>query len=194
MMICGDGTLQYIGIGQDGGETARKRSKPFFVVDEDPVFDKPMKTGDGWLLVSHEGLAYEITVNRDKMNISDPWSLLSDEDKEEKWRPGGSQPFTVHRDSNLLYVLMHQGDVDTHYENGTEAWVFDLERKRRVGRIAFENEVSHILSSQEEKPKLYVFDDERKLLIYDGRLFRHLRTIEEPGPGPGLLQTLAHHD
>jgi len=194
MMICGDGTLQYIEIGQDGKETTRKRSKPFFVVDKDPVFDKPMKTADGWLLISHEGLAYEVSVDKGRMKISDPWSMLSDEDKEEEWRPGGSQPFTVHRNSNLLYVLMHQGGIDTHYENGTEVWVFDLERRKRAGKLSFENEVSHILSSQEEEPKLYVFDEDRKLQIYDGRLFRHLRTIEKPGPGPGLLQTLAHHD
>jgi methylamine dehydrogenase heavy chain len=194
MMICGDGSLQYIGLDPDGSETSRERSKPFFVVDEDPVFDKPMKLGAGWLLISHEGLAYPIDMNKNRFNISDSWSLLSDEDKEEKWRPGGAQPFSVHHGSNLLYVLMHQGEVDTHSENGTEVWVYDIERRKRTGKMTLENEVSHILSSQEENPRLYVIDEEMKLQIYDGHTFRHLRTIEEPGPHPGLLQTLARHD
>jgi methylamine dehydrogenase heavy chain len=194
MMICGDGTLQYIGIGEDGKETVRERSKSFFSVDSDPVFDKPMKTGEGWLLISHSGRAFEVRVDKGRMKISEPWSLLSDEDKEENWRPGGPQPFTVHRNSNLLYVLMHQGGVDTHHDNGTEVWIYSLANRKRVGKFEFEEEVSHILSSQEDHPKLYVFNKEHKLLIYDGRLFRLLRTIEEPGPGPGLLQTLAHHD
>jgi len=194
MMICGDGTLQYIEIDPDGKETARERSESFFSVDSDPVFDKPMKTGEGWLLISHSGRAFEVKVDGDRMKISDPWSLLSDEEKDEKWRPGGSQPFTVHRDSNLLYVLMHQGEVDTHHENGTQVWVYNLATRRRVGKLDFEKEVSHILSSQEDQPKLYVFNEEQKLQIYDGRLFRLLRTIEEPGGAPGLLQTLARHD
>ena len=194
MMICGDGSLQYIELDPDGSETARERSKPFFVVDEDPVFAHPLKLSEDWLLISHEGLVYQVDMNKSRFDISDSWSLLSAEDKQEKWRPGGAQPFTVHRGSNLLYVLMHQGEVDTHSENGTEVWVFDIERKNRVGKISFENEVSHILSSQEESPKLYVIDEEMKLQIYDGHLFRHLRTIEEPGPNPGLLQILARHD
>ena len=200
MMMCGDGTLQYIRIDSDGAEVTRERSKPFFVVDEDPVIDKPMRTAEGWSMISYEGLAYQVVVEKGKMKISEPWSLLSEDDKAEKWRPGGDQPFAVHRASGLLYVLMHQGGADTHYEPGTEIWVFDLERKKRVGKLSMgsdENEgntASHILVSQESEPTLYVFDKERKLRIYDGILFRHLRTIEQTGPGPGLLQLLAQDD
>ena len=196
MMICGDGGLQYLELDGDGKETRRERSKSFFVVDEDPVFDRPMQTTDGWLLISHSGLAYTVDPNGGKMKISKPWSLLTEEDRAEKWRPGGDQPFTVLRANNLLYMLVHQGGVDTHYEPGTAIWVYDLQRKRRVGKIEFEEDhkASHILVSQESEPKLYVFGKESKLRIYDAHLLRHLRTIENPGPGPGLLQTLAHYD
>jgi methylamine dehydrogenase heavy chain len=134
------------------------------------------------------------------MNISKPWSLLSDEDKEDKWRPGGDQPFAVHRELGLLYVLMHQGGADTHYQPGSEIWVYDIEKKRRVDKLSIggdENEgntASHILVSQEAHPKLYFYDKEKQLQIYDGIQLRHLRTIEEPGRGPGLLQILAKDD
>lgn len=200
MMMCGDGTLQYIGINQDGVEVTRERSKPFFVVDEDPVIDKPMRTTEGWAMISYAGLAYQVVVDKGKMNISKPWSLLSEKDKEDKWRPGGDQPFAIHRESGLLYVLMHQGEADTHYEAGSEIWVYNLEQKRRVGKLAIasdENEgntASHILVSQEAKPTLYIYDKKKQLQIYDGILLRHLRTIEEPGRGPGLLQILAQDD
>jgi methylamine dehydrogenase heavy chain len=200
MMMCGDGTLQYIGISPDGGEVARERSKPFFSVDKDPVIDKPMRIADGWVMISYEGLAYQVVVDKGKMDISKPWSLLSDEDKEDKWRPGGDQPFAVHRESGLLYVLMHQGGADTHYQAGSEIWIYDLEKKKRVGKLAIgsdENEgntASHILVSQEAQPKLYFFDKGKHLQIYDGILLRHLRTIEEPGRGPGILQILAKDD
>jgi methylamine dehydrogenase heavy chain len=197
MMMCGDGTLQYIEIGPDGQEVDRERSKPFFNVDEDPVFDKPMKTRDGWAMVSFAGLEYEVVNQAGRMAISKPWSLLTDEDREDNWRPGGDQPFAISRELNLMYVLMHQGEADTHHEPGTEIWVFDLERRKRVGRLPLGGEgttASHILSSRESQPKLYVFDSRRNLQIYDGLLLRHLRTIERPGRGPGVLQLLTYDD
>ncbi len=194
MMICGDGRLQLIELDQNGAESNRVRTDSFFVVEEDPVYDKPVRTDDGWVLISHEGLVYEVAVDGRRIDVDDPWSLLTDEDKEQKWRPGGRQPFAVHRNSTLLYALMHQGEVDTHHEPGTELWVVDLARKSRAARLPLEVAVTHVLSSQEEEPKLYLFDEENKLHIYDGHRLRHLRTIEEPGPGPGLLQTLSHYD
>jgi methylamine dehydrogenase heavy chain len=196
MMICGDGGLQYLELDEDGNEVRRERSKSFFVVDEDPVFDKPLQTADDWLLISHSGLAYTVDPNGGKMKVSKPWSLLSEEDRKEEWRPGGDQPFSVQRDRNLLYMLVHQGGVDTHHEPGTAIWVIDLQRQRRIGKIEFEGDTkaSHILVSQEDDPKLYVYGNESKLQIYDALLLRHLRTIDQPGPGPGLLQSLAQYD
>lgn len=194
MMICGDGTLQYIELGPDGKETARERSKAFFSVEEDAVFDKPVRTDSGWLLISFSGQAYEVTVNGGRMDVSSPWALLTEEDVEENWRPGGSQPFTLHRASGLLYVLMHQGGVDTHHDPGTQAWVFDLQTRQRVARLDFETPASHILSSQEQHPRLVAINDDKKVRTYDGIRLRHLLTIDEPGPAPSLLQTLTQHD
>ena len=194
LMICGDGRLQLITLDENGKEASRNRTEPFFVVEEDPVYDKPVETETGWLLVSHEGMAYDVSVSGTRINVSRPWSLLTDEDKDQEWRPGGAQLFTVHRGSSLLYALMHQGQVNTHHEPGTEIWVFDTERKKRVGRLTLEVAATHLLSSQESSPKLYVFDEDNKLGIYDGHTLKLLRTIENPGPGPGLLQLLARHD
>ena len=194
MMICGDGTLQYIELDANGAEAARERSKAFFSVEEDAVFDKPVLTDRGWLLISFKGLVYEVTVSGRRMDIAKPWSLVSDEDSSENWRPGGSQPFTLHRATGLLYVLMHQGDADTHHDPGAEAWVFDLQRHQRVARMNFESPASHLLASQEERPRLVAINEDRKVRTYDGLRLRHLLTIDEPGPRPSLLQTLTQHD
>jgi len=194
MMICGDGTLQYIELDADGEETARERSKVFFSVEEDAVFDKPVLTDRGWLLISFNGLVYDVTVSGRRIDIAKPWSLLNDEDSSDKWRPGGGQPFTLHRATGLLYVLMHQGEVDTHHEPGTETWVFDLSKRQRVARMELETPASSILASQEERPRLIAIGDDRKVRTYDGLHLRHLLTIDEPGPRPSLLQTLTQHD
>ena len=209
LTLCGDGTLQLIRLDESGAETARVRTKPFFVVEKDPVFDRVVQTAGGWLLVSHEGLVREVSVDGDRITVGDAWSMLSDEDvkdagqakdaandadQEEQWRPGGFQPFTMHRGTSLLYSLMHKGKVDTQDENGTEIWVFDTERRRRVGRLGLPVEASNILSSQEAAPRLYVYDKDGKLHIYDGHRLRLVRTIEKPGVGARLLQTLTPYD
>jgi methylamine dehydrogenase heavy chain len=210
LTICGDGTLQLIRLDENGLEADRVRTKPFFVVEEDPVFDRVVQTKDGWLLVSHEGLVRAVSVDGNRITVGEAWSMLDVDDKagggdkkrdesragdmEETWRPGGGQPFTIHRDTSLLYSLMHKGKVDTPDENGTEIWVFDIERRKRVARLELPVEASNILSSQEPAPRLYVYDKDNKLHVYDGHRLRLVRTIEKPGVNARLLQTLTPYD
>jgi len=198
LMICGDGTLQLIRLGADGRETERLRSRPFFEVEKDPVFDRVAYDGSGWILVSYDGRVWQVGVDAKGITIGEPWSLLNDEDKagggDEQWRPGGEQPFTMHRESRLLYALMHKGKVDTPDAEGTELWVFDITRRKRVARLVLPVETTHVLASQETRPRLYLCDKDGKLHVYDGYRLKLLRTIEEPGASGGLLQTLSPHD
>jgi methylamine dehydrogenase heavy chain len=194
LMLCGDGALQLVTLDEQGAESGRTRSRPFFDVEADPVFDRVVYAGTGWLLVTHEGLVRVASTDDDRIEIGDAWSLLTDEDRAEKWRPGGRQPFSLHRATSLLYVLMHQGDVDTQDANGTEVWVFDIERGKRIARLELPTEAGYLLASQEPSPMLYVLDDDNKLQVYDGRRLRLVRTIEETGASFPLLQILAPHD
>jgi methylamine dehydrogenase heavy chain len=199
LMIFADGRLQLIELDASGKEAKRTQSATFFAVEEDAVFDQPMKTATGWVPVSREGLVYEVGVESGKIRIAGPWSMLPKEELparegEPMWRTGGKQVFTIHRATGLLYALMHEGKSDSHGVNGIEVWVVDLARQRRVGRLELGEPASHILASQEKRPKLYVHDAERKLHIYDVLRLRKLRTIEEPGFGVSMLQALARHD
>jgi methylamine dehydrogenase heavy chain len=198
LMLCGDGTLQLIDLDERGLEASRQRSKPFFDVERDAVYDRVVYTGSGWLLVTHDGLVREVGVDGDRIRVGEAWSMLNAEDKEEgskkeQWRPGGDQPFTMHRGSSLLYSLMHKGKVDTQDANGTELWVFDTNRRKRVARLVLKAEATGIHVSQEATPRLFMFDKEGKLYIYDGQQLKLQRTIEKPGT-KGLLQALAPHD
>ena len=89
---------------------------------------------------------------------------------------------------------MHKGKVDTPDASGTELWVFDTDRRKRVARMVLPLEVSHVLASQEAAPRLYLCDKDRKLHIYDAQRLKLLRTIEKPGAVGGLLQTLTPND
>ena len=186
LMICGDGTLQLIQLDQSGEEANRVRSEQFFVVEEDAVYDRPVRTEDGWLLISHAGKAFDVTRDDTQIMISE-WSILSDADVEEKWLPGGGQLKTVHQNLGLLYILMHQGGEFTHHEPGTEIWVFDVNQRRRIARIELEVAAHNVMVTQESEPKLIVSDTEGGLHVYDARQMKLERTIEDPGPSTSLL-------
>ena len=64
VMICGDGSVQLIRLDENGSEVNRSRSKAFFSVDDDPVFDQVARTDTGWILASHAGLVIQLTVIR----------------------------------------------------------------------------------------------------------------------------------
>lgn len=186
LMICGDGTLQLIRIDGNGKETGRYRSRTFFDVEKDPVFARPMRTGNGWLLVSHGGLVYDVTVEGDEIRVGEPWSIRTARDREEQWRPGGQQPLAYYRESGLLYVLMHQGPVDTHGRPGTEVWVVDTGRRHRVARLALDVKGSNLLASDEPEPSLYVLDTKDNVQVYDGHALKLRRTIDATDHPTGL--------
>jgi methylamine dehydrogenase heavy chain len=188
LMVCGDGTVQLIMLADDGSESNRVRSDSFFSVMDDAVFDRTARTQDGWLLVSHAGFAYDVSADGANISVSEPWSLVSDAERQELWRPGGDGLITVHRRSNLAFVLMHQGEVDTHHEPGSEVWIFDTDKHQRVVRWTLDEPWSHILVLQGERPKLIAYADDGNLQVYDALQQRFERTITESGPGVWLLQ------
>lgn len=190
LMICGDGTMQLIQLDNDGNESNRVRSREFFSVDDDAVFDHPVPFDGGWLLVSHHGQVFHVTVDGDDIDISRPWSMIGDEDAEEDWRPGGAQLKSVHEGTGLMYILMHQGGEYTHHDPGTEVWVLNLMAQRRIARLELPVEAGNIMVTQEAEPKLIVSDEEGGLHVYDALKLKLERTIEDPGPSPGLIQDL----
>ena len=179
MQVCGDGTLQLIQLDISGFETNRVRSPQFFNVIEDAVFDRTARSDDGWFLITHGGTIYEISTDDDEINISDAWDIVSEED--EGWRPGGGEFISAHRDTGLIYVAMHEGEVDTHHVAGTEVWVLNSNTGRRIQRIKMENPANSLMVTQEANPKLIVGTEEGGTEIYDALSFKHERSIATPG-------------
>lgn len=181
MQLCGDGTVQVISLDADGGESARERSKPFFNIDEDPVFDLAAPTRDGWLLVSFEGQVFQVTANNG-ISVSKPWSILTPEDAEEGWRIGGDQPLAYNAATGMLFTLMHQGGPDTHEEPGTEVWAFSTRTQRRGYRLALADPAGAIDVSGDDDPLLYVVAGEPgQVHVHAGSTGRLLRSIPEIG-------------
>ena len=152
LMMCGNGTLQWIGLDENGEEANRVRSPSFFSVEDDPLFDQPTPTPAGWQFLSFGGQTMEAVVEDGEIVVGESWSIVGEDD--EDWRPGGGQPAAFHAGHDLLVVLMHQGGVDTQDQDGTEAWVLDRGTQRRIGRITFEAPASGLLVVEGAEPLL----------------------------------------
>ena len=179
LLVCGDGTLQLSQLDISGFEENRVRSEVFFNVQEDAVFDRSARTADGWLLITHAGVIFEVSTDGDEINISEGWSIVGED--ESGWRPGGFEFLDVHRASGLLYVAMHEGPVDTHHQAGDEIWVIDVASQRRVHRLQLEDPADHLTITQETSPKLLVGTSAGGIEVFNGLTFRHERTIDGPG-------------
>lgn len=186
MQLCGDGTVQVIDLDANGEEASRKRSRSFFDIDEDPVFDLALAKPDGWVLISFAGKVYEVTVDGNDIDVSRPWSLLTEEDAAQGWRVGGNQPFAYNAETGLLFTLMHQGGPDTHEDPGMEVWAFDMNTQRRGYRLQLEVPSLSVAVSQDADPLLYVGTLETPMSVQvrkagTGRLLRVIPEAGSPG-------------
>ncbi len=188
LQLCGDGALQLLRFNGQGEEVERVRSQPFFDINEDPVFDKPVATDEGWLLTSYLGKVFHVTVDQSEMSISEPWSMLTDEEFDAGWRPGGGQFLAYHRQKDLLFVLMNPGGEFAHDNSGTEIWVYDRSAQRRVHRAPIEYLGSNLFVSQDEQPVLTVTGGDGLLHVLDVATMTETRSIAEAGVLPGHLQ------
>lgn len=137
--LCGDGSWLAITLDERGEEQGRRRGRPFFEPERDPVTEKAVRWGDTWVFVSFDGVVHPLDVSGEQIEPGEPWSLLTEPERADAWRIGGMQHLAVHQRTGRLYSLMHQGGPDTHKEPGHEIWIYDLARRERLQRL----ELSH---------------------------------------------------
>ena len=63
LTICGDGTLMLVQVDDNGNESNRVRSRRFFDLQEDAVYDRPVPSNEGWQLFTHGGTAMHVTAS-----------------------------------------------------------------------------------------------------------------------------------
>jgi methylamine dehydrogenase heavy chain len=144
-MLCADGALLTVVLAADGGSATLARSAPFFDPEADPVTEKSARSGMRRLFVSFEGNVHAVDFASGAPRFEPTWSLVDDAERAEGWRVGGAQHLALHAASGRLYALMHEGGADSHKDPGSELWVFDLDERRRLQRIALRHPGIEIL-------------------------------------------------
>lgn len=188
--LCADGALLKVRLDDSGRGAGQERTAPLFDVQTNPVTEKAVRRGDTWYFVSYNGTIYSVVIARDGAELSagPQWSLTSDSERAQQWRPGGLQQLAVHAGLNRLYAIMHRGGPETHKDPGREVWVYDLDRHARVQKIPMQHDSGSILVSRDAKPLLFsTFIESNILDVYDAASGRHLRSVPDIGTTPTIM-------
>lgn len=181
--VCGDGTLMTVKLDDAGQAGEKSRSQKFFDPDADPVFIQPEASGTRRYFVSFQGEVLGVDLDGDAPSFDAPWPLSTAAERRQGWRPGGYGIATIHRDSNTLFVTMHDhGFEGSHKNPAKEVWAFDLTSHRRVGHIAAPGTFS-IAASQGPHARLYLLDTEKSTIQVRAidRHYAKVRTLSGVG-------------
>jgi methylamine dehydrogenase heavy chain len=190
MMICGDGSLLTVSLNDQGEVTDKRRNEPFFDPQDDWVTEKPVRWHDTWIFVSFKGNVYPVDASGDRPRPGKTWSLFSDTERAQSWRPGGIQHLAVHEATDKLYALVHQGGDGSHKDPGQDVWVYDLNRRQQSQKIKLDKLSTAIQVSKDKAPLMFsVFIGNTVLDVYDALSGEHLRSIDEIGFTPTILMT-----
>jgi methylamine dehydrogenase heavy chain len=186
--VCADGALLEVRLNEEGRPENQQRSATIFDVASDPVTEKAVRIGDTWLFVSFGGVIYPVVAGATGLKAGATWSLISPSEQKQGWRPGGLQQLAVHAPLRRLYSIMHKGPVSTHKDPGKEVWVYDLESKVRVQKIAMKRPSGAIQVTQDARPLLFsICMDSTTTDVYDAVSGALLRSIPDIGTTPTIM-------
>lgn len=187
--LCADGTVGTYLVDAKG-KAKVTHSNAFFDAEQNPVFEESIvdrETGKA-IFITYTGMIHPAMLGA-KTTFSKPFSLqsvanLSDANpdvQQKTWRPGGRRPFAYHRDSDTLFVLMHEGKHWSQKVHGTQIWAVKVADQQLVGRFQMPTAGRVVGVSQGEKPLLYAAGDGGYLWILDPSNGKILRQLDEMG-------------
>jgi methylamine dehydrogenase heavy chain len=187
--VCADGSMLTTQFDDSAKATSQNRTaKPFFDVEKDPVFQLPAMIDKKAYFVSYHGMVYPMDVGSSPAVAEETWSILTDKDKKDGWRPGGWQPVAGYTPGQLLFVLMHQGAEWTQKVGGPEVWVYDLKTQKRINRIPLPAKSNAIRVSQDDNPLLFALvTSESQLQVFSALKGRYNGTVNEVSQHPYTL-------
>ena len=185
--LCSDASMLTVQLDERGGVASRSRIDPFFDIQKDALFEKPVLVNGIGYFPTFLGNMQEIDLSGDKAVLGDRWSLLDGTDQAENWRPGGVQ-FTAADAHGNIYIIMHKGGHEgTHKDGGQEVWVFDSKQHRRLRRIVLDKWGISVEVTRDDTPLLVVVNAEMNLDVYDAASGKHLRTLADFGQETPLV-------
>ncbi|RQS55640.1 MULTISPECIES: amine dehydrogenase large subunit [unclassified Burkholderia] len=189
--LCESGKALTVTLDANGKEVKRTMSDAFIDVDNDPAFINASRYQGGYLFTTYHGNVRSADFNGARPAFGKSWSLLTDAERAEGWRPGGMQQTAVQVRQNRYYVLMHKGGDGTHKDPGTQVWIYDLKTKQRVARWDLaQQKVDPLVSiqvSEDDKPLFYGLTGTSDLVVMDAHSGKLQHVEKQIGSTPTLL-------
>ncbi|MET3473199.1 methylamine dehydrogenase heavy chain [Novosphingobium sp. 1529] len=151
-LLCSDGSTQPGTLDAQGNISLQPATQQLFPTD-DPVTEKGVWTGSNWLFFSRDGQVFVVGEAQGKPTVLRKWPLV--QSVPGHWRPGGQQTAAYHQPTDTLFVLMHQGDANSHKDAGTELWVYKASEGKLLRRMDLNGGATSVAVSQDAAPLLY---------------------------------------
>ena len=176
--LCADGRFMSTSLKADGTIDRQVRTEPFFNSDDTPIFERPAVIGKMAYFPSVAGLVHPVDISGDVASVGEPWHLVPEAERSEKWAPGGIG-LIDRDDQGHFYLLMHPDSKDGSYQGGgSEVWVYDAANRKRIRRIALKEWGLSLAVSRGAKPVLMVVNPtDMSLEMYDPRSGDFVKTI-----------------
>ena len=185
--MCSDASIISYQLDEKGEVASKYKSKPFFDIEKDALFERPVIVDGIAYFPTFQGNVREVDLRGSRAKPGKQWSLLSKEDKKANWRPGGMNLNDADAMGHM-YLLMHpEGEEGSHKYPGAEIWVYDVKNKKRVNRIALKMPGLTIEVSEDKAPYLYVTNVEMNIDVYDALSGDYLRTLSNFGQETPLI-------
>jgi methylamine dehydrogenase heavy chain len=174
--LCGDGSMISIQFDEQGKQTSKHHIEPFFSVDDDPVFDKPTYIGKTAYFVSYKARIYPVDMAQAKPKPLAVWSLASDDERADNWRPSGWQVITSDNEDELYFIMHPDGFDGSHKSGGGHIWVANTESKQVVRKFQTVDAAFSLAFVGGDSPMLAVTNVNMWLDVYslDGKCIRSL--------------------
>jgi methylamine dehydrogenase heavy chain len=131
-MLCGDGRVATVTLGENGQPVGREVSDKLFDADADAWFHHAERVGDRYWFLSFQGTLTELDLGGPVALVKGSRSLVGAAGRKSGWRPGGYQPFAVDPTGAWLVVAMHdKGQEGSHKRVARQLWTVDLATGQR---------------------------------------------------------------
>lgn len=188
--LCSNGAIYTAQFDEAGKLISQDKVAPFFKVDKDPLFDKPIFSKGVGFFPTYLGNMQQVDFSGVLPKVGKSWSLINKEEALQNWRPGGWQIASVD-DQDRAYVIMHKDGFDgSHKSGGSEVWVYDLEKKKRISKVVLKNWGVSVEVTRGKNPYMVVTNGDMQLDIYRASNGKWLKLIGGAAAMPFTLHAL----
>ena len=195
--LCGDGSLA-VADADAKGQYSVHRSKRFFDIMNDPVFDESVadrKSGLA-LFITYDGWVHPVHLG-DQPAFDEPWSIekaaglsaATSQVGQITWRPGGQAMAAYHAATGRLFVTMHEGHPWSSEQGGSQVWVLDVRQHRLIKRFDVPEAATLVAVTQDAQPLLFALSDGWLWVMSpdSGAVLRAVQVVP-----PGVLRVRGH--